>query len=133
VSTHQTVATATAASTGIGRLRAVWNAVLGGIGTIVGIAPHALHHIGLLAGTALVAGTAGTVLFGVVGLAASVPLLWRLKKRFGSWWAPVIGLGVFAVMFSLSAFVIGPIFNGPDVQAPSGDQPGPPSEHSEHH
>jgi hypothetical protein len=30
------------------------------IGAVVGLAPHVLHHIGLLAGTALIAG-AGTV------------------------------------------------------------------------
>lgn len=94
------------------RLRALWNGLLGVIGTIVGLAPHVLHHIGLLAGTAVVAGTGGTVLFGLAGLAASIPLLLKLRHRFHSWWAPVIGLAVFAVMFSLSAFVIGPLNTG---------------------
>jgi hypothetical protein len=32
------------------------------IGAIVGLAPHVLHHVGLLAGTALIAGTGGTAL-----------------------------------------------------------------------
>lgn len=115
-----------------GRLRAWWNAALGAIGAVVGLIPHVLHHIGLLAGTALIAGTGGTVVFGVIGLVASLPLLLRLKKRFGSWWAPVIGLAVFAVMFAVSAFVIGPLISGetsgstsdPVQPVPSGDPHG---------
>jgi hypothetical protein len=51
-------------------------------------------------------------LFGILGLIASIPLLLRLKRRFASWWAPMIGLAVFAVMFSVSAFVIGPAISG---------------------
>ena len=90
------------------RLRGVWNAVVGAIATIVGLAPHVLHHIGLLAGVAIVTGTGGTILFGLVGLAASIPLLVRLKRRFHTWRAPAIALVVFAAMFSLSSFVIGP-------------------------
>lgn len=116
-----------------GRLRALWNAVLAAIGTVVGLAPHVLHHVGLLAGTALIAGSGGTVLFGVIGLAASVPMLLRLRRRFGSWWAPVIGLAVFAVMFSLSAFVIGPAISGTGSDATPADQPSPAPEHTEHH
>jgi len=45
-----------------------------------------LHHIGLLAGTALIAGAGGTALFGILGLAMSVPLLLRLRRRFAFWW-----------------------------------------------
>lgn len=119
-----TVAGATT-PTHTGRIRTAWNTVLGAIGTVVGLAPHVLHHIGLLAGTALVAGTGGTILFGIIGLAASVPLLLRLKKRFGSLWAPIIGLAVFATMFTLSALVIGPLISGPDNQTPAPDQPSP--------
>lgn len=92
-----------------GRLRAWWSAVVGVIGTVVGLVPHVLHHIGLLAGTALVAGGGGTALFGALGLVASVPLLLRL---FGTWWAPAVGLVVFVVMFSVSAFIVGPAING---------------------
>lgn len=115
------------------RLRAVWNAILGGIGTIVGLAPHVLHHVGLLAGTAIIAGTGGTVLFGVIGLAASIPLLLRLRKRFGTWWAPVIGLTVFAAMFAVSAFVIGPLINDTNSPAPAPAGPGPtPDQHGHH-
>jgi hypothetical protein len=59
-------------------------------------------------------------------------LLLRLKRRFGSWWAPAIGLAVFVMMFLFSAFVIGPTISDRD-RAPA-DPPSPsPSSHSEHH
>jgi hypothetical protein len=116
------------------RLRAWWSALVGAIGVGVGLAPHVLHHVGLLAGTALVAGAGGTVLFGVLGLAASVPLLLRLRRRFHTWWAPAVGLAVFAVMFSVSAFVIGPaISDGAGTEAPGGGQPTPTVDHGGHH
>jgi hypothetical protein len=95
-----------------GRLHALWHMLVGAVGLIMGLLPHVLHHIGLLAGTALVAGSGGTALFGALGLLASIPMLVRLYRRFGSWVAPALGLLVFAVMFSLSAFVIGPAVSG---------------------
>lgn len=95
-----------------GRLRRYWDAGTGVVGALAGLVPHVLHHIGLLAGTALVAGSGGTALFAGVGLVASLPLLLRLRRRFGTWRAPVLGLTVFAVMFVLSAFVIGPAIGG---------------------
>lgn len=94
------------------RARSIWNATVGGIGMVLGLVPHVLHHVTLLAGTALVAGSGGTALFGGLGLVASVPFLMRLRRRFGTWRAPAIGLLVFAAMFSLSAFVIGPAISG---------------------
>nr|BFE45602.1 hypothetical protein GCM10017547_34950 [Pseudarthrobacter oxydans] len=90
----------------------MWHMLVGAVGLIVGLLPHVLHHIGLLAGTALVAGSGGTALFGALGLLASIPMLVRLYRRFGSWVAPALGLLVFAAMFSLSAFVIGPAISG---------------------
>lgn len=123
-----------AASSGpTGRLRAWWSALVGGIGALVGLAPHVLHHVGLLAGTALVAGAGGTALFGVLGLAASVPFLLRLRRRFGSWWAPAVGLAVFAIMFSVSTFLIGPAISGDNDATPGGGQPSPSIDHSGHH
>jgi hypothetical protein len=117
-----------------GRIRAAWSAVVGAVGVVMGIAPHVLHHIGLLAGTALVAGTGGTLVFAVIGLVASVPMLLRLRRRFASWWAPAIGLGVFVVMFSVSAFVIGPAISGGDSSAGGGqNNPVPAIDHSSHH
>jgi hypothetical protein len=141
----QTVATPSA-SQGVarpGRLRALWSAAVGAVGVVVGLAPHVLHHVGFLVGTALVAGAAGTALFGVLGLLASVPMLVRLRRRFGNWWAPGIALAVFAVMFTVSTVVIGPAisgrspFGGSGAKSPSpGPTPTAPvssSEHAGHH
>ena len=107
---------------GVGRrgVRSAWDGLTGLVGGIVGVVPHVLHHVGFLAGTALVAGSGGTALFAALGLAASVPMLRRLYRRFGTWRAPAVGLAVFAVMFTLSAFVIGPaISGGSDGGSPS--------------
>ena len=116
-----------------GRLRTWWSALPGGIGAVTGLAPHVLHHVGLLAGTALIAGTGGTALFGVLGLLASVPLLLRLRHRFGNWWAPMIGLAVFAVMFAVSTLVIGPAINGDTNPPPTVGPSSPTVNHSAHH
>jgi len=112
------------------RLRAVWNAIVGAIGLVLGLVPHILHHVTLLAGTALVAGSGGTALFGVLGLLASIPMLLRLRRRFGTWRAPAVGLLIFAAMFSLSTFVIGPAISG-SGGADSGQVPN--VEHTVHH
>lgn len=112
-------------TSGLGR---VWQATTGVIGAIFGVIPHVLHHVGALAGTALVAGSGGTALFGSVGLLLSVPLLLRLRRRFGSWRAPAIGLAVFAAMFALSTFVIGPAISGGGADP----APGPVVEHVDH-
>ena len=110
------------------RARAAWNAVVGAIATLVGLLPHVLHHLGLLAGVALVSGTGGTVLFGLIGLAASIPLLVRLQRRFHTWRAPAIALVLFALMFSLSSFVIGPALSGN-----GGGTEKRPAGHEQHH
>lgn len=106
-----------------GRLHALWHTVVGAVGLIMGLLPHVLHHVGLLAGTALVAGSGGTALFGALGLLATVPMLIRLYRRFGSWIAPALGLLVFAAMFSLSAFVIGPAISGTAEEPTPGPVP----------
>lgn len=112
------------------RVRSIWNALVGGLGIVMGIIPHVLHHVSLLAGTALVAGSGGTALFGAVGLLASVPFLLRLRRRFGTWRAPAIGLLVFAAMFSLSAFVVGPAISGAGRDTPPA---APGVDHDSHH
>jgi hypothetical protein len=117
-----------------GALATAWNAVCAVIGTIMGLLPHVLHHVGLLAGAALVTGVAGNLLFAVVGLLFSVPLLRALHQRFRTWKAPALALMLFAVMFALSAFVIGPAISN---RAPA-DTPAPvptptPSDHRTHH
>lgn len=115
-----------------GWLRTSWRAVTAAFGAILGLAPHVLHHVGFLAGTALVAGSGGTLLFAVVGFAASVPMLLRLKRRFSSWWAPTLGLAVFATMFSITAFVIGPAIS--DTGSGSGgSSPTNVVDHNSHH
>jgi hypothetical protein len=106
------VTTAIPASSG--RIRTLWNAVVAGIAVVVGLIPHVLHHIGLIAGTALIAGAGGTALFAVLGVAASIPFLLKLYRRFDTYLAPGIALAVFAVMFAVSAFLIGPAINGAD-------------------
>ena len=110
-------------------LRERWNAATGAIGVVLGLAPHVLHHVGVLAGTALVAGSGGTALFGALGLVLSVPMLLRLHRRFGNWTAPAIGLAVFTAMFALSTWVIGPAISGSGDAGPSR----PTVDHSTHH
>ncbi|WNB87000.1 hypothetical protein [Cellulomonas sp. ATA003] len=110
--------------------RSAWTVLTGALGAMMGVAPHVLHHVGPLVGTALVAGAGGTALFGLLGLVASVPMLLRLRRRFGSWRAPALALVVFAAMFLVSTLVIGPRISGVDnpVNPEITDV-----EHGEHH
>jgi hypothetical protein len=82
-----------------------------------------MHHVGLLAGAALLTGALGNGILYVVGLLMSIPLLRRLRARFRTAWAPAIGVAVFTVLFSLSAFVVGPAIgtgdDGVPVKAPT--------------
>jgi hypothetical protein len=82
------------------------------VAALLGILPHVLHHAGPLAGAALVAGTGGTLLFGAVGLFASIPFLLRVHRRCGNWSTPGALLAVFAVVFAVSTLVIGPAITG---------------------
>ena len=84
---------------------------------VLGVAPHVLHHVGPLAGAALLAGTGGTLLFGAIGLVAAIPFLLRVYRRCGNWRVPAALLATFAAMFSISAFVIGPAMSGSDDDA----------------
>ena len=101
----------------------VWSVVLAVWAAATGLAPHVLHHVGPLAGAALLAGAGGTLLFAAIGFIAAVPFLLRLHRRFATWRAPAIALAVFAAMFSLSTFVIGPAITG-GSDKPSLEQPG---------
>jgi len=117
--------------------RSRWRAIRDGVGAVVGvvlgIAPHVLHHVGLLAGAALVTGASGNALFYAFGLMLSVPMLLRLYRRFRTPWAPAIAVVVFTGLFSLSAFVIGPAISDtgddPPPPAPSDPTPSPTDEH----
>lgn len=116
---------------GQGWLGRLWSAAVAAIGAVLGLVPHLLHHIGFLVGTAAVTGAAGSALFGVLGLLFSVPFLLRLRRRFGTWRAPAVALILFALMFSLSAFVIGPaITDGGEPEVPA---PTPTQDHTVHH
>jgi hypothetical protein len=101
----------------------VWSVVLAVWAAATGLAPHVLHHVGPLAGAALLAGAGGTLLFAAIGFVAAIPFLLRIHRRFDTWRAPAIALAVFAAMFSLSTFVIGPAITGANDK-PSLEQPG---------
>ena len=91
------------------------------VGTVAGITPHVLHHIGPIAGAAILTGAEGSVLFGAIGFVLTLPLLLRLKKRFNSWAAPGVALALFIIMFTISTLWIGPAIrgdNGGDGTAP---------------
>lgn len=89
------------------------------VAAVLGIAPHVLHHVGPLAGAALLAGTGGALLFGAIGLVAAIPFLVRVHRRCGNWRVPGALLVLFAVVFSISTFVIGPAISGSDSGATS--------------
>lgn len=129
---------------GLQRRLSAW--VTGLVGAVSGVAPHVLHHVGPLAGAALLAGATGTALFGALGLLLSVPFLLRIRRRFGSWRAPVIALMIFAAAFVLSSQVIGPAIRGGDAAGTPVEQPAgpgatpaappadvPAADHAEHH
>jgi hypothetical protein len=125
-----------------GWLRSVWNAVSAAVGVVMGLAPHVLHHVGVFAGAFFVAGVTGSLLFGAAGLLLTVPLLYRLFHRFGTWKAPAIAVTAFTVMFALSTFVLGPALTGATTGSggSDGSDPGTPSpasstdpDHDAHH
>lgn len=96
------------------------------VGAVSGLAPHVLHHVGPIAGAALLTGAEGSALFGLLGFGFTIPLLLRLKRRFGTWLAPAIALAFFLATFSISTLWVGPIIRG-EVQP--ADSTGPVDEH----
>jgi hypothetical protein len=106
-----------------------------GIGAgVLGAAPHVLHHVGPLAGAAVLAGTTGTLLFGALGLVAATPMLLRMHRRSGSWRSPLAALTLFAALFALSTTVIGPALTGSDDTASDSQRPpSAPAQHDSHH
>lgn len=114
----------------------LWSAVLAVWGAFTGVLPHVLHHVGPLAGAAILAGAGGRLLFFAIGLVAAIPMLLRLYRRFHTWVAPATAVAIFAAMFTLSTLVIAPLITGsgsdgeakpqaPGIQMPSG--------HAAHH
>jgi hypothetical protein len=114
-----------------GRVRSGLVALWGGL---VGLAPHVLHHVGPLAGAALLVGTTGQIVFATIGFVVAIPFLLRLQRRFRTWRAPAIALAVFAAAFSLSSFVIGPALSGGSASS-TPSRPGieQPAGHAAHH
>lgn len=111
------------------------SALSGLVAAISGIAPHVLHHVGPLAGTALLAGTGGTILFGVAGFALSIPMLLRLRRRFGTWLAPAVASIIFLVVYLFSSLVVGPAITGGSAVSPDATPVTTPlpSGHDDHH
>ena len=107
---------------------------------MLGVLPHVLHHAGPLAGAALFAGVAGSLLFGALGLLAAIPFLVRMRRRSGGWGRPLAALALFTSVFAFSTFVIGPALAGDDDggstdrEQPSAPANSPqPSGHEAHH
>jgi hypothetical protein len=86
--------------------------VAGAWGVVSGVAPHVLHHVGPLAGAALLAGSGGRVLFFFIGLAVALPVLVRLYRQFRTWVAPAIVVVIFAAAYPLSSLFLGPLLTG---------------------
>lgn len=114
-------------------VRTLATAASGAVAAISGIAPHVLHHVGPLAGTALLAGAGGTVLFGIAGFALSIPMLLRLRRRFGTWTAPVVATAIFTGVYSFSALVVGPAITAEPRDASTPAATPSASEHGGHH
>lgn len=128
----------TAATPWRARAAGAWAATRATFGALLGLAPHVLHHVGFLAGAALLTGVVGNTVLYAAGMLLSIPMLNRLRKRFGTWKAPVLGAIAFTGLFALSAFVIGPALNPTPAVAPapvaSSQTPTPPAdEHAGHH
>lgn len=107
----------------------VTGAISGVLGTVAGITPHVLHHVGPIAGAALLTGTGGSFLFGAGGFVLTTPLLLQLRRRFRTWIAPAIALTVFATMFTVSTLWIGPAVR----DLIGGDDGVSDTSHEEHH
>jgi hypothetical protein len=102
------------------------------VAAVLGVAPHVLHHVGPLAGAALLGGVGGSLLFGAAGLVLAVPFLLRVRRRSGGWRVPVALLVTFAAVFSVSTFVVGPAISSGDDDSPPATRPQPDG-HEEHH
>ena len=111
----------------------VWGGIVAAWAVVTGVAPHVLHHVGPLAGAALLAGVGGKAIFFAIGLALSAPMLRRLYRRFGTLLAPAAATAVFAGIFTFSSVVIAPRLTGSEQSQQPGIQQPSPSDHTSHH
>jgi hypothetical protein len=111
----------------------LWGVVAAAWAVVTGVAPHVLHHVGPLAGAALLAGFGGKSIFFALGLVLSLPMLRRLYRRYATPLAPALAVVAFAAVFTFSSLVIAPRLTGSDTSptpAPGIEQP---SGHESHH
>lgn len=106
-------------------------ATSGAAAFVLGAAPHVLHHVGPLAGAAVVAGATGQVVFGGLAFVFAFPLLQRLHRRSGSWHQPALALALMAAAFTFSTLVVGPALSGEDEER--GVSPATREAHDDHH
>lgn len=115
----------------VGIVGSAWAALMGAL-------PHVLHHVGPLAGAAFVAGTTGTIVFGLLAFAFTIPMLVRIRRHRGSWRLPLALLATFIAVWAASTWLVGPWVQDqladepPVAERESGDTPDP-DDHDAHH
>lgn len=135
MTTDTTSGTSTATRGGGGHARTIRDTVSSAVGVTLGLLPHVLHHVGFIAGSALVTGAGGSALFYAIGLLLSLPMLRRLHRRFRAWQAPAVAIVLFSAAFAVSNLLVGPIVSG-GADAPSGPPTPtqqPTDDHASHH
>jgi len=128
------MAPATGAAVGGTRLEHARAALAAMGAAVLGVAPHVLHHVGPLAGAALLAGATGKLLFAALAFLAAVPMLRRMRRRHHSWAVPGGTLALMAVIFAFSTFIVGPALADGERSAaakptPTAPVPGSPAGH----
>lgn len=113
------------------------SAAFGGMwAAVTGAAPHVLHHVGPLAGAAIVSGVTGGVVFALVGFLLTIPLLRRIHRHTRSWTAPTLALAALVGVYLTSSFVIAPRLTSSDesgATSPPSQQQDSAAEHAGHH
>ncbi len=126
-----TAAAAPAPSVHLGLGARISGGILATWAVVTGIAPHVLHHVGPLAGAALLAGFGGKAIFFSLGLVLLVSMLRRLYRRFDTLLAPALAVVAFGAVFAFSSLVIAPLLTGSETpRAPGIEQP---AGHESHH